>query len=120
MTDYGLILKLFDKPDEVRTMTKGRFELITIHGQTFGRATYQPGWRWSKDVGPERGLQWCPVEHLVYVISGASVIAFPSGEEIQMLPGSLFYVPPVPHDSWVLGNEPYMSLHILGAEGYAK
>ena len=27
MTDIGLILKLFDKPDEVRTMTKGRFEL---------------------------------------------------------------------------------------------
>ncbi len=120
MTDIGLILKRFDKPDEVRTMTKGRFELVKINGQLFGRATYQPGWRWSEHVGPERGMRWCLVEHLVYVIAGASVIAFQNGDEIQIPTGSLFYVPPVPHDSWVLGAVPYISLHLFGAEGYAK
>jgi len=26
----------------------------------------------------------------------------------------------VPHDSWVIGDEPYVSLHFLGAEKYAK
>jgi hypothetical protein len=25
----------------------------------------------------------------------------------------------VPHDSWVIGDEPYVSLHFLGAEKYA-
>jgi hypothetical protein len=25
----------------------------------------------------------------------------------------------VKHDSWVIGNEPYVSLHFLGAEQYA-
>ena len=29
-------------------------------------------------------------------------------------------VPAEPHDSWVVGNEPYVSLHFLGAEDYAK
>ncbi len=31
-----------------------------------------------------------------------------------------FYVPPDPHDSWVVGDEPYVSLHFLGAGAYAK
>jgi hypothetical protein len=34
--------------------------------------------------------------------------------------GELFYIPQVPHDSWVVGSEPYVSLHILGADHYAK
>jgi uncharacterized RmlC-like cupin family protein len=40
---------------------------------------------------------------------------------IEMKPGDLFYVPPGPpgHDSWVVGNEPYVSLHLLGASHYA-
>ena len=25
-----------------------------------------------------------------------------------------------PHDSWVVGDRPYVSLHFLGAEGYAR
>jgi len=33
--------------------------------------------------------------------------------------GDLFYVPPEPHDSWVVGDEQYVSLHFLGAEKYA-
>jgi hypothetical protein len=24
------------------------------------------------------------------------------------------------HDSWVVGDEPYVSLHLLGADQYAK
>jgi hypothetical protein len=34
--------------------------------------------------------------------------------------GSLFYVPGEPHDSWVVGTQRYVSLHVLGAERYAK
>jgi quercetin dioxygenase-like cupin family protein len=40
------------------------------------------------------------------------------GNEVVMKPGDFFYVPPG-HDSWVVGDEPYVSLHILGSEGYA-
>jgi hypothetical protein len=29
-------------------------------------------------------------------------------------------VPPVPHDSWVVGDDPYVSLHFLGADRYAR
>lgn len=116
----GLVLKLFDKPDEVRIMTKGRFEVVNLNGQTFGRATYEPGWKWSTHVGPERGARWCLVEHLVYVVAGSCSVAFRNGDEIHIGAGGLFYVPPVAHDSWVIGDIPYVSFHLLGAEGYAK
>ncbi len=32
---------------------------------------------------------------------------------------SLFHIPAIPHDSWVIGDEPYISLHFLGASDYA-
>jgi hypothetical protein len=28
-------------------------------------------------------------------------------------------IPPTPHDSWVVGDQPYVSLHFLGADHYA-
>ena len=33
--------------------------------------------------------------------------------------GDIFYVSPLPHDSWVVGDKEYVSLHFLGAEKYA-
>ena len=43
-----------------------------------------------------------------------------NGQLIELTPGTLFHVPPVPHDSWVVGDEPYVSLHFLGAQEYAR
>ena len=34
--------------------------------------------------------------------------------------GELFHIPSEPHDSWVVGDEPYVSLHFLGAAHYAR
>jgi hypothetical protein len=44
--------------------------------------------------------------------------AMTDGAEVELSTGSIFYVPPVPHDSWVIGDEPYVSLHFLGADQY--
>ena len=114
-----VILKSFDSPDEVRAMQKGKFELVHLGGITIGRATYEPGWKWSDHVGPTVGATRCPVEHVGLVISGTATVAFDDGRAIELRPGDLFHVPPVPHDSWVIGDEPYVSLHFLGAEKYA-
>jgi len=114
-----VILKRFDEPDEVREMPLGRFELITLGGRSIGRATYQPGWRWSEHVGPGLGQERCPVEHVGLVISGTATAAFADGRIVELRAGEAFYIPPVPHDSWVVGDEPYVSLHLVGAEHYA-
>jgi quercetin dioxygenase-like cupin family protein len=120
MPDPGdVILKRFEEPDEVREMPFGRFELITLGGRTIGRATYQPGWRWSEHVGPDLGLERCPVEHVGLVLSGTATAAFEDGRVVELRSGESFYIPPLPHDSWVVGDEPYVSLHLVGAEHYA-
>ena len=114
------VLRRFESPDEIREMVKGRFEIIRLAGVTIGRATYQPGWRWSDHVGPQVGATRCTVAHVGLVLSGVATAAFDDGRVIELHPGELFYIPPVPHDSWVVGDVPYVSLHFLGAEKYAR
>lgn len=119
--DYtAMVLKRFEQPDEVREMPLGRFEVVRLAGMTIGRATYQPGWRWSEHVGRSLGQSHCHVEHVGLVLTGAATAAFPDGRVTEMRAGDLFYIPPEPHDSWVLGNQPYVSLHFMGADHYAK
>lgn len=120
MLDTAVILKRFETPDEVREMPLGRFEVVRIGGLTIGRATYQPGWKWSEHVGPTVGATRCSVEHVGLVVSGVATAAFDDGRITELRPGSLFYIPPTPHDSWVVGDEPYVSLHFLGADHYAR
>jgi hypothetical protein len=120
VSSVNTILKRFETPDEVREFEKGRLELVTIGGQTLGRATYQPGWKWSEHVGSKTGLRRCTVEHLGIVLSGHATAAFDDGTVYDLTAGTLFYIPPEPHDSWVVGNEPYVSLHMMGASRYAK
>jgi mannose-6-phosphate isomerase-like protein (cupin superfamily) len=114
-------LKRFDNPDEVREFALGRFELVHIGGMTIGRATYQPGWKWSEHVGKPLGQTHCQVEHVGMVLSGCATAAMDGGRVIELRAGNLFYIPPGPpgHDSWVVGDEPYVSLHFLGADHYA-
>jgi hypothetical protein len=112
------ILKCFDRPDVVRTFEKGRFELVQIAGWTLGRATYEPGWKWSLHVGKSLGKSLCDVEHIGIVIAGSAVAALADRRVIEMHAGDVFYIPPG-HDSWVIGDEPYISLHVMGAADYA-
>jgi uncharacterized cupin superfamily protein len=84
---------------------------------TIGRATYQPGW--SVDVGAATGANSCQVEHVGMVVSGCATAAMDDGSVIEMRTGDIFYVPPG-HDSWVVGEEPYVSLHFLGADHYDR
>ena len=52
---FDLALVNFDSPSEVRTFPMGRFELYPVGPMTFGRATYEPGWKWSEHVGASGG-----------------------------------------------------------------
>jgi quercetin dioxygenase-like cupin family protein len=114
-----VILKRFEEPDEVRTFEKGRFEVVRLGGMTIGRATYEPGWKWSVHVGRAFGAKSCAVEHVGMVIAGRATAAMDDGRVIEMKAGDLFYIAPG-HDSWVVGDEPYVSIHLLGADAYAS
>jgi quercetin dioxygenase-like cupin family protein len=115
---YDVILKRFENPDEVRLFEKGKFELVRIGGMTIGRATYEPGWRWSTHVGRALGKASCEVEHVGIVMAGCATAAMDDGRVFEMKAGDIFYIEPG-HDSWVVGDEPYVSIHLMGAGNYA-
>ncbi len=115
-----MVLKSFEAPDELRVFEKGRFSVVHLGGQTLGQARYEPGWKWSKHVRPLAGTALCEVEHVGLVLAGRAVAAFADGTVIEMAPGNLFHIPAVPHDSWVVGDEPYVSLHLGCAERYTR
>ena len=113
-----VILKRFEQPDETRIFELGRFEVITLGRMTIGRATYLPGWRWSTQVGASIGATHCIVEHVGVVLSGHATAAMRDGTIHDLTAGTLFYIPAEAHDSWVVGDESYVSLHFSGAAVY--
>ena len=113
-----VILKRFEQPDEVRVFEKGKFELVHIGGMSIGRATSEPGWKWSVHVGRALDKTSCDVEHVGIVVAGRATAAMDDGRVIEMKPGDIFYIE-AGHDSWVVGDEPYVSLHLMGASDYA-
>jgi hypothetical protein len=112
-------IKRFDMPDESRTFEKGKFELVTIGDMTLGRAIYEPGWKWSEHVGAATGSGSCQVDHIGLVLTGRAMVRMDDGTEVELKAGDLFAIGPG-HDSWVVGDEPYVSLHFLGADEYAR
>ena len=112
-------IRTFEQADESRAFELGSFELVTIGGITVGRASYEPGWVWSEHVGKAMGESMCHIEHVGLVLSGRTGVRMADGFEYELAAGSLFHVAPG-HDSWVIGDVPYVSLHFLGAKEYAK
>jgi hypothetical protein len=113
-----LTLLNLNEPTEVRAFEKGRFELYEVGPMTLGRATYDPGWVWSEHVGARSGEELCGVEHVGLVLSGQAAVKMADGTERMMREGDFFFVPPG-HDSWVVGDKPYVSLHVMGGQSYA-
>jgi hypothetical protein len=115
----SVTVRRFESASDARTFDKGRFDVLDLAGLTVGRARYEPGWRWSTHVGAATGQSSCPVEHVCLVLEGRAAIRLDDGEEVVVDPGDLFHCP-AGHDSWVVGDVPYVSLHFLGASEYAK
>mgnify|MGYP005812578895 CR=1 FL=1 len=109
----------FSRPQETREFPKGKVELITLNGVTFGRATFQPGWRWSTHVKPIAGTGSCQSAHLGVQLSGTMRIKMDDGTERDIHAGEVVNIPPG-HDGWVVGDEPVVFLDITGMENYAK
>ena len=111
--------KDFAKPDEVRTFSHGRVELLHVADGTIGRLVLEPGWRWSNDVKPIAGTEWCEAPHFQYQVSGRIRVLMQDGRESEHGPGSVAHLP-AGHDAWVVGNEPVVVVDWHGASNYAK
>jgi hypothetical protein len=111
--------KSLNNPDEVRTFDKGKLELINIGGRTVGRATFQPGWRWSQSVKPLVNTKSCEAPHFQYHISGTLRVRMDDGTEKDFKAGDVCMLGSG-HDAWVIGNEPVVIVDFQGMVDYAK
>jgi class 3 adenylate cyclase len=110
--------KGFAQPDEVRTFPNGKLEVLQLGESAYGRFCFEPGWRWSTDVAPITGTRSCQHRHLGYTISGSLHVRTDDGAEIVILPGDAYEIPPG-HDSWVEGDEPWVSVEFASARTFA-
>ena len=117
----GLIHKTFDSPEETRSFEQGsgKLELINVEGGPVGRATFQPGWRWSTHMKPTAGTESCQVAHTGYFVSGHMKIVMDDGQEAEFGPGDFMVCPPG-HDAWIVGDEPCVAIDWQGSTTYAK
>ena len=111
--------KSFNTPDEVRTFTKGKVELVNLGEATIGRATFEPGWRWSTCVKPLANTNSCEAAHFGYQISGTMRVRMDDGTELECKAGDVASIPSG-HDAWVVGNEPVVVVDFQGMPNYAK
>ena len=103
----------FAQPDEVRDIGRGVLQIVEIADAAIGKIAYEPGWRWSVDIGPRVGVAHCEVHHVGVVISGRLQIEMRDGSTMTIGPDDAFEVPPG-HDAWVIGDEPFVSIDTVG------
>lgn len=111
-------LMSFGKPDEIREFPKGRLELVKIGGATIGRATFQPGWKWSTSIQPIAKTKSCEAPHFQYHIAGTLQVKMDDGTELTCRAGDVSLLPSG-HDAWVVGNEPAIVVDFQGMVDYA-
>lgn len=116
-----MIHKSLDSPEEVRPFAndEGHLDLVSLGAAPVGRAVFEPGWRWSKDVKPLAKTDSCEAAHTGYVVSGRITIQMDDGQKDTFGPGDLMVIPPG-HDGWVEGDEPCVLIDWQGYADYAK
>lgn len=101
-----------DREGEARRFpAHGSATIVSSGALTVSRGIFEPGWRWSTDVGPSMGTASCPVRHLGYVMSGHLALRFDDGTETEIGPGDVVDIP-AGHDAWVIGGEPCIFIDV--------
>lgn len=111
--------KHFNKPDEVRNLPNTKIEVVNFNNVTIMRATFNSGWKWSKDVKPTANTESCQTPHIQYVISGRLMIVMEDGAKTEIGPGDAVVIPPG-HDAWVVGSEPCVVIDFAAGKDYGK
>jgi quercetin dioxygenase-like cupin family protein len=117
----GMVRMSLDAPEETRPFTgdMGKLELVNVSEGPVGRATFQPGWRWSEHVKPIAKTESCQAAHLGYYVSGRMKVVMDDGQEMEFVPGDFAVIPPG-HDAWIVGDEPCVVIDWQGFADYAR
>jgi class 3 adenylate cyclase len=113
-----VVWKSFDRPDEVVEFPNITSQIVELGDLTVGRFVCAPGWRWSQDIRPTVGGEWCQARHIGVVISGRFGVEFEDGTRMVFVPGDVFDVPPG-HDGFTDGDEPCVQIEWTGIRAWA-
>ena len=119
MATARLRRKNLSRPDESRPVGDGRIDVVELGDLVIGRAAYQPGWRWSRDVKPLVGTHSCEFHHVGVVMSGRLRVQMDDGLTLDLEPLDAFEIPPG-HDAWVVGDEPWVSIDSVGRRHFGR
>ena len=97
----------FDSPDETRTPDKTNLAVVKLGAAKVGRATFEPGWKWSECIKPVVGTDSCQMRHVGVVVSGTLHVVHEDGTEVDLEPGNPYVIEPG-HDAWVVGDEAWV------------
>ena len=109
----------FSEASDVRTIPRGRIDVVELDDTVVGRMTYEPGWRWSVDVRPIAQTDTCQYHHLGITLAGRLRAQMADGTELEVAPGDVFEIPPG-HDAWVVGDEPWVSVDFEAMRTFGK
>ncbi len=119
MSDQIVEFHEFDAPDEVREGNRFRAEIVHLANGPVARMTLQPGWRWSSDIKPIAGTDWCEAPHQQVLLTGRMHVGMSDGREMDLGPGSVSSLPEG-HDAWVIGDETVVAVDWFGATDWAR
>lgn len=110
--------KNLSRPDEVIEFPRSKVRLVDIGDVTVGHIVNEPGWRWSTDVRPKVGGEWCQARHLGIILSGRLGVSMSDGRQLEFGPDDVFDIPPG-HDGWTVGDEPCVQIEWAGIRAFA-
>jgi class 3 adenylate cyclase len=113
-----LVYKSLETPDDVIEFPNIRARVVELGDLTVAELVSQPGWRWSVDMKPTVGGEWCQARHLGVVVSGRLGVALSDGTKAEFGPGDVFDIPPG-HDGYTVGDEPCVQIEWGGIRTWA-
>jgi class 3 adenylate cyclase len=106
------------RPEQVRRFPNGRIDMVSHHETTIGRFSLEPGWRWSRDVGPIAQTHSCQIHHLGVVLKGRLRIEPEAGEVCEFEVDDVYDIPPG-HDAMVVSEETFEAIEFASARIFA-
>lgn len=109
--------KSLDEPDETFELDGMVEHVVRLGDYTVGRVVQPPGFRWSTNIQPLVGGEWCVARHVGVVVSGRMGVELKDGTQFELGPNDVFDIPPG-HDAFVLGDDPLVEIDWSGLEAW--
>ena len=90
---------------ETRQFPKLRIDVGKAGACRIKRTVYEPGFRWSADMKPLVGTDFCQYAHVGFLARGEIHIRYADGCTLELSAPRMVAIEPG-HDGWVVGNEP--------------